>query len=590
MNIACLMRIKNKIATPAKFITFDFETIRWTEPYACGMYDGKNCIIYEGKNCPKNFLAEFLTRKYRGYVAYAHNGGKFDFNFILEELCKKEYWSKYVIEPMRSGSRIIEIKISTTNPAGEKDHTWTLRDSYALMAFSLKKLTESFGVQSMKGEFDHEKINWNNWQKLKPEWSRYLINDCKGLYEVIKKFEEFSIKKFGTSLRRPVTIAQMAMEIFRKNYLENPIPNYESREEEIRKAYYGGRVEIFKRTGKNLKYYDVNSEYPSQMYDQYMPVGTPIKSYTMTVEDFGVAKCEVTAPEGIKYPLLPYRTEKGKLLFPKGSFKGWYCTPELKKAAELGYKIKIEYGYKFNKERIFKKYIKECYELKKKSKKGSVEYIIAKLLMNSLYGKFGQRREKEQLVFFPKDIIGLTPIDFFGEIPIYTRTIQSKANHILPAIAAFVTSYGRLKIYEQIQKVEEQGKEVYYIDTDSIVTDAELETGKELGQLSEEIPEVQEAIFLLPKMYAIRTKEHDYIKCKGFPRDQFDYKVFKSALELANMDEFHYKTEKFASPIESMRRNKKFVSMIGLKRTVISKYDKRLFIDGNNTEPVTICE
>jgi len=72
------------------------------------------------------------------------------------------------------------------------------------------------------------------------------------------------------------------------------------------------------------------------------------------------------------------------------------------------------------------------------AKQGTIDYISSKLLMNCLYGKFGQRRERESIVIFPKSKIGLTPIDFFEKLPVYVEKIESEAKHILPAIASFV--------------------------------------------------------------------------------------------------------------------------------------------------------
>jgi hypothetical protein len=465
-----------------------------------------------------------------------------------------------------------------------------LRDSIPLLPFSLKELTNNFKVDNKKGEFDHSKITWKNWESLKPDWLPYLVSDCKGLYQVLSTYENYLIENFNVSLHKAITTAQLSMQIFRQSFLKLPIPNYRSREDDIRKAYYGGRTEIFRIRGKDLNYYDVNSLYPFVMRNKPMPVGLPVKNYCMKIEDFGVAYCEITTPENIDIPLLPHRI-KGKLIFPKGHFWGWYCTPELQKAQELGYKIKIRYGYVFQQEYIFKKYIDTFYKIKQESQKGSVEYTNSKLLMNALYGKFGQRREKEQIVMFPKSILGLEPIDFFGDTPFYVQKKISEAKHILPAIAAFVTCYARLKLYEYIELVLNKGGTVYYCDTDSIVCNVILDTGKELGQIKDEVPEgIEEAIFLSPKMYGIKTKEGELIKCKGFPKDIFKFSNFVEAYDHNDFSKFRYEKEKFALPFESMRRNKTFVSMLKVSRKVISKYDKRTVLDSLFTSALIINE
>jgi len=176
-------------------------------------------------------------------------------------------------------------------------------------------------LQTRRVIFDHNKINWRNWESLKPEWLPYLISDCKGLYQVLDIYERYLMKNFQVSLNRQITIAQLSMQIFKQKFLKLSLPNYVSREDDMRKAYYGGRTEIFKMRGKKLFYYDVNSLYPFVMRNKPMPVGLPVKNYDMKVEDFGIAYCEVTTPKNIDIPLMPHRV-KGKLLFPKGHFFG----------------------------------------------------------------------------------------------------------------------------------------------------------------------------------------------------------------------------------------------------------------------------
>lgn len=585
----------------SKKCVFDIETIKWTEPYAVGFYDDRyRYVLHEGKDCIKGFLKTFLSRQYRGYLCYAHNGGKFDFSFILKELYQEKYQDRYIIELMRAASRIIQIAIKSYRIKKDKDgnekkeinHVWTLRDSMALFPFSLRDVAKSFGVTHQKGEFDHTKINWRNWQKLKPEWSPYLLDDCRSLYESVTKFEHYIISHFSVNLKDNITLAQLALCVWRSNYQEDTLPCYRAIEDDIREAYFGGRTEIFKSRGQNLKYYDVTSEYPKVMRDRYMPIGKPVKDANMTIDDFGVCKVTVKAPGDIDIPLLPYKNKEGKLLFPRGKWTGFYCTPELQKARELGYEIKVHFGYRFKKKKIFTGYINEMFAMKNSSEKGSVGYMVAKLLMNSLYGKFGQRRERQQIVIFPETTVGYEPVDFFGDLPIYAKKTISRAKHILPAIAAFVTSEARVFLYENcFEQAKAKGGEVFYCDTDSIITNVELETGDQLGDLTDELPQgIEEGIFLLPKMYGLRTTSGEYIKCKGFPRKLFTFEQYKIAVEKGDYSSFTFNKHQIATPFESARRNKTFVSMIDKTRSVQQRYDKRIFINDIDTIPYTINE
>jgi len=130
------------IATATRKAAFDIETIGWTEPYAVGFYNGKEFKLFEGRDCIKTFLEFFLTKKQRHLITYAHNGGKFDFSFLLQELVQNKKYEHWNIRPVRIGARITEIRVQHG-----KQH-WILRDSVAFLPFSLKKVTHNFGVRS----------------------------------------------------------------------------------------------------------------------------------------------------------------------------------------------------------------------------------------------------------------------------------------------------------------------------------------------------------------------------------------------------------------------------------------------------------
>lgn len=52
-----------------------------------------------------------------------------------------------------------------------------------------------------------------------------------------------------------------------------------------------------------------------------------------------------------------------------------------------GYKVEVIKGYKYEKGIIFKEYIDYFYNVKMNS--SGVDRVISKLMLNSLYGKFG---------------------------------------------------------------------------------------------------------------------------------------------------------------------------------------------------------
>ena len=94
-------------------------------------------------------------------------------------------------------------------------------------------------------------------------------------------------------------------------------------------------------------------------------------------------------------------------------------------------------------------------------------------------------------------------------------------------IAAFVTTYARLKLYSELEKLQDR---VLYFDTDSIIfvehtnntTEYKPKLGNYLGELTNEIKKdkgthIVEFVSSGPKLYAYRTNT-GYTKCvvKGF--------------------------------------------------------------------------
>lgn len=90
----------------------------------------------------------------------------------------------------------------------------------------------------------------------------------------------------------------------------------------IKHAYYGGRVDVFKPFGNNLYYYDVNSLYLSAMLN-VMPVGEPVLTNNTDLDKlFGYVYVDIITPEFMKYRLLPHKCEDGTLINPLGKWSG----------------------------------------------------------------------------------------------------------------------------------------------------------------------------------------------------------------------------------------------------------------------------
>jgi hypothetical protein len=143
------------------------------------------------------------------------------------------------------------------------------------------------------------------------------------LHQVINRFSQdiFNLEKID--ITKLPTNSSIAFKIFRANYLENSkLPIIKGIvHNDMRNAYYGGVVEVFKNEGQNLKLYDVTSLYPSAMLND-MPTGNMRFSTDPNINNyFGIVFVEVDTtgldPRYLNYPLLPHKID-GRMYNPLG--------------------------------------------------------------------------------------------------------------------------------------------------------------------------------------------------------------------------------------------------------------------------------
>jgi len=182
------------------------------------------------------------------------------------------------------------------------------------------------------------------------------------------------------------------------------------------------------------------------------------------------------------------------------------------------------------KENIFKEFIDDLYELRLSYPKTYPMNMIAKLLMNSLYGRFAMKPIKNIQGFFSKieffkinrdfnviDYIDLLDKNSKGSIYVNYENPNILDNYtkVSISIASAVTAYSRVKMYEY----KKGGYNLYYTDTDSGFFDKPLPDhliGTELGKFKLENI-FKDIVFLGPKIYGGITVDDKYIcKIKGF--------------------------------------------------------------------------
>lgn len=552
---------------------------------------------------------------------FAHFGGKYDDSFLLKEFYHSP--DKYYIHKIiPRGSGLLCFSVSTfTRELVKPDDTpeddvigrtkeghWliikrtiTFWDSSAILPFSLASLTENFGVEHKKQEIDYEAI-----KEVTPELLEYLEYDIWGLYECLEKhFKWPLIRGAGFAM----TIASQSLKVFRTFLKDEIKPLRQDVDGFVRCSYFGGRTEIFKpfyeqHTDTNmLRSYDVNSLYPFIMRTLDYPGGFKFETQVYLENQLGFYDCEVEVPDMYVPPLgLRFEGMENRLIFPIGKFRGNWSTMELNYAQSVGVKItKIHRGMIFhNIGPIFKDYIDYLYSIRKKSKKGSVDDILCKLIMNSTYGRFALNLHREQLEF-DNGQIGFSPhmeipLDDSGKRIIRLGTTQTYLEDMFTnvAIGAWVTSGARIHMHKLILSATDD--DMYYMDTDSLkTTHIYPRNDAELGKLKLEY-KMKMACFLLPKTYIEETtspmfklydafgkerkdaKTSKKLVMKGFDKkkiSKFTPDDFKSCLE-GDMKRLQaINPKKFATLKTAIRKNEFLLLLNETPRQIRTRYNKR---------------
>ena len=316
---------------------------------------------------------------------------------------------------------------------------------------------------------------------------------------------------------------------------------------------------------------------------------------------FGIAKVTILPPSNLYHPVLPVHIG-GKLMFAlcqqcvleemqkpwlerteicthtaeQRCLIGTWCTPELQKGVEKGYEIKKiweVWNFSQTQTELFAKYvnkwlknkteasgwpkgcetdqaksayIQEYYEREgvqlepEKVVKNAGKKQVAKLMLNSFWGKFEEKPNKMQTftVTSPAELYNIIEdqgnnihdIRICAE-DIVEIDVTKAEEEIIPSsntnifIASFTTAWTRLELYKYLDKLKEQ---VLYFDTDSIVYLwksglPRVETGPFLGQMKDEIEGVpiQEFVTGGPKNYTYRLQnEKTERKIRGFTLDE----------------------------------------------------------------------
>jgi len=575
--------LKSKIKK-YNFIGFDVETYKYKGQqvfYFGGIYyyDCKGNEQYKVYFDKIEFAKELLSPKYSKYIITATNLS-FDFTAVFEDT---HYFNE--IQTIYRGSDLL---LCNYNIPTKKREKIKFIDSMNYAPFSVEVMGKILKNPKL------EKPEYMGKRKSKTQdeldyFIEYNKQDCKITCDFMY-FLQNGVNKLGGTLKN--TIASTSLDTYRRSYQlntwrkEQDVLNDKNIKKFIRSGYYGGRTEVYRRGKyKNLNYYDINSLYPSQMLKSLpLPQSAiyPNKKCVSNIEKFmGVSNVKVKVPSHINKPPLPYRTDKGKLIFPTGVFTGSFNHNELYNAILEGCEvIEINQQLIYRKSfKPFKSFINTLYNqrLEQKSNNDPNE-IVTKLLMNSLYGKFGQSKKQKCEI---TDLRFLTPEkkanallfdegDIKGDKMINISEEEYDGVFSFPIISSYITSYARIEMYKYLKQYD-----VIYTDTDSIVTSEYIEESTELGKMKLE-SKIIEGEFYKPKMYKIVTEEETNIKVKGVNKCSIsEFEKIKKGKEINK--------EKLSKIRESVRRGIGSRTHILVPKLLNLQDDKRVWHDLNSS-------
>ena len=497
-----------------------------------------------------------------------HNFSKFDSFFLLNSLSNKKEFTVDLI----TRNRVI-YKMILTNFL--QNFTLEFRDTYSMLNISLERIGRIFCTEYKKIKFDYAlntlKLyeNKNNFTSLKKKIEIYCLNDSLVLREGFERFIKEIKQLLFVNPLICLSLPSLAIKIFLKDFYDSKNASIENcsgnKEIFIRKSYKGGSADVFKPFMKNGYHYDINSLYPYVMKEFKYPVGkgTFINHCNINLDTFfGFLEVEVFCPASIQMPILTKYDKVKGLICPSGTWIDTYFSEEIKVAKVLGYKFKIIRGVSYKKAPLFVPIINKFHDLRSLYSKNSPGNMIFKLLLNSLYGRFGMKpvlpvtqivdKKKYNEIQAIYNILNQTVLNqkiivVFIKKPVveklnllkkFNLITEEKYNHLKNEslnksfftpiqIASAITSYARIIIYKY---KADTNNIVYYSDTDSIfckypihkryVSNTKLGFMKNCGK-------IVKAYFIAPKIYACLYLNKFDIKCKGVNKGLVSFEDIK---------------------------------------------------------------
>lgn len=471
-----------------------------------------------------NSFMEWLSN--RNTVCYFHNL-KFDGEFILHYLLTNGYKYSDTREARTFETLITDdgIFYSITvyfKRENKKYKKVTFYDSLKKLPFKVSVISKAFELEDEKLKIDYEAPRPVG-HILTDEEKHYIVNDCRIVAQALK----IQMAQGLTKMTNASDAMNGYKSIISKQQFEKLFPVLPVElDADLRRAYKGGYVylkpEHRGREGLQGVTLDVNSLYPSVMYYSLLPFGYPMyfEGEPAPDENYPLFIVRLACEFELKKGYLPTIQLKNNRAFVETEYLSdsngeivemTLTNVDLKIFLEHYNVYNLEYqcGWKFKGAHgLFNDYIDHWMHIKETTT-GALRQL-AKLMLNSLYGKFATN---------PKARKKIPVLDNEGVVR-YILDEPELRDPVYTTMGAFITAYAREKTIRSAQSVYDR---FIYADTDSLHL-----IGKEPPESLEIHPTKlgawkNEGVFinskfLRAKTYMETTEDgHTKVTCAGMP-------------------------------------------------------------------------
>lgn len=337
-----------------------------------------------------------------------------------------------------------------------------IRDSLKKIPMPVAAIAKAFDLPEPKGEIDYDKPRPAGYIPTEEEWD-YLRRDV----EIVARALAEQLSHGLTNL----TVGSDAMAEFKKVYggqgaFTKSFPVLPaSLDQEIRQAYRGGFTYADPRFSRRIvgagDVYDVNSLYPYVMHEDPLPFGKPnIVDY---IPDDGLFITSVTVTAKLKEDHIPCIQIKRSRFFNGAEYVKAIDEPTTLTCTSVDLDLWSKHydlniitcngTFTFDSERgMIADYIDKWMEVKANSTGG--KRTIAKLMLNSLYGKFAKST----------NTTGKKPILDGDHVKLVSGPADS-ADPVYTPVGCFVTAWAR---HHTVTSAQLNYDRFLYADTDSL--------------------------------------------------------------------------------------------------------------------------